>query len=476
MQGIENKVEALTQTYLIKRDIDRHKKNLSNIEESLAYFDRTVKLLPLSLYSSNDSGLFKQDSDPLKDIMLKSPINNLGMEKIMKKFDTILVGDKAEISHLITQDDIEKFVDLTGDDNKLHVDKAYALTTCFKKPVVHGMLGASFISTIIGTKLPGDGALWFSQSLEFLSTVRIGDTIKITAEVIKKVNRTQSIELQTDIYNQNKQKVVTGVAKVKIIEPQRSKPKLNCQIHTKVALIIGATGGIGSATCYQLAQDGFDIAIHYHSNKAKARELQEAIVTLGCKAIIVSGDIGSTDAIEIMKQQVQRKMENISVVINCATIPVSNISFSDVEWSDIQSHYDSNIKSAFNLLKVFTPDWTEKNFGKFIGLTTLYTEMIKPELLGYITAKTALSGFVKSLAFELAPKGIRLNLVSPGMVDTPLIADVPEKARLLAAAQTPLRVLASAEDVANTISFLASDKSNYLTGETIRVNGGQFML
>ena len=84
------------------------------------------------------------------------------------KYGEIKVGDKATLQHKITQNDIEKFVDLTGDDNKLHIDKDYAARTSFKKPVVHGMLGASFISTIIGTKLPGDGALWFSQTLEFL--------------------------------------------------------------------------------------------------------------------------------------------------------------------------------------------------------------------------------------------------------------------------------------------------------------------
>ena len=128
------------------------------------------------------------------------------------------------------------------------------------------------------------------------------------------------------------------------------------------------------------------------------------------------------------------------------------------------------------MLKVFVPVWEKKKFGKFIAITTLYTEQQKSELLGYITAKTALNGFIKALAFELAPKGIRLNLVSPGMVDTSLIADVPEKVRLLSAVQTPLRTLASSEDVASAICYLSSDKSNYLTGETIRVNGGQIML
>ena len=120
----------------------------------------------------------------------------------MRKFNSILVGDKAELIHVITQSDINQFVELTGDDNKLHVDVEYASTTSFKKPVAHGMLGASFISTIIGTKLPGDGALWYAQNLEFLQPVRVGDELRITAEVTKKIDRTKTIELQTDIFNQ----------------------------------------------------------------------------------------------------------------------------------------------------------------------------------------------------------------------------------------------------------------------------------
>ena len=107
----------------------------------------------------------------------------------MKNYKEINIGDTAEIKHIITQSDIDKFVELTGDDNKLHVDETYASTTSLKKPVAHGMLGASFISTIIGTKLPGDGALWYAQNLEFLLPVRIGDKLRITAEVINKIEK-----------------------------------------------------------------------------------------------------------------------------------------------------------------------------------------------------------------------------------------------------------------------------------------------
>ena len=394
----------------------------------------------------------------------------------MNKFGLINVGDKAELIHRLVQSDVDQFVKLTGDDNKLHTDNEYAGKTTYKKPVAHGMLGASFISTIIGTKLPGDGALWYAQNLEFLQPVRVGDELRIAVEVIKKIDQTKTIELQTDIYNQHKQKVTTGTAKVKLVETSLPKEKEKKTKQKKTALIIGGTGGIGSATCIQLAKDGFDVVIHYFKNKTKADKLKKQIEKIGRKAFVVSGDIVSVPDAQEIKDQSMRAVGNISVIVNCSTIPVPSIKFIDLEWEDMQAHYDVNIRGSFNLLRVFVPVWKKEHFGKFIALTTLATEKLNTQWLPYITSKSALNGFIKALAFELAPKGIRLNLVSPGMVDTPLIADITEKARLLSAAQTPLRTLATAEDVAGAISFLASDNSNYLIGETIRVNGGQFML
>ena len=394
----------------------------------------------------------------------------------MDKYISIQIGDKAELRHTITQKDLNQFVELTGDDNKIHVDENYASSTSFKKPVVHGMLGASFISTIIGTKLPGDGALWYAQNLEFLQPVRIGDELFIKAKVIQKIDRSKTIELQTDIYNQYKQKVTTGTAKVKLVDLIVSKEDTEQFKSKKAALIIGGTGGIGIATCLQLAEDGFDIIIHYFKNKSKANMLKESIEKIGRNVTIISGDITLPADVNEIKEKALRFFSQIPVIVNCSTIPVRNIKFSNLEWDDMLSHYQANIRGSFNLLRSFVPIWEKDSFGKFIGITTLYTEQPKSELLSYITGKSALNGFVKALAYELAPKGIRLNLVSPGMVDTPLIADVPEKVRLLAAAQTPLRALASPEDIAGVISFLASKNANYLTGETIRVNGGQSMI
>lgn len=396
----------------------------------------------------------------------------------MSKFEDIKIGDRAELKHEITQNDIEKFVELTGDDNKLHVDKEYASKTIFKKPVAHGMLGASFISTLIGTKLPGDGALWFSQNLEFLLPVRVGDEITIRAEVIRKLERDKVIELKTDIFNQDKQKVTTGQAKVKVIEKElKDEPTAEDNKVPKTALVIGGTGGIGKAVCLTLARDGFDVIVHYNQNIDKAKQIKEDVEKTSRKSIIVQADIVDELQIKEMIKKITREFETVTVLVNCTTIRVPNIKLLSLDWRDIQNHIDINIKGSFYLIRNIIPLMEKVKYGKVINIITQYIEGTPPsELIPYITAKAALSGFSKALAVELAPKGIRVNMVSPGMTDTELISDVPEKVRLITEAKTPLKKLTKPEDVANAISFLASEKADFLTGETIRVNGGQVMI
>ena len=395
----------------------------------------------------------------------------------MAKFDDIKVGDKAELVHIITQSDIDRFVDLTGDDNKIHVDKEYASKTSFKKPVAHGMLGVSFISTVIGTKLPGDGALWFGQNIEFLQPVRVGDSITVKAEVIKKIERIQAIELSTDIYNQNNQKVVTGNAKVKLIKQEEVTPeRIENKIEKRVALVVGGTGGIGRATCMQLAEDGFDVMINYCHNVELAKKIKEQIIVRGKKALTVNADITEFEQVQNMINKTVRKLGTITVVANCATVKIPNIKIDDLAWKHIQEQFDLNVKGSFNIMKCVIPIMGNNKYGKIIGITTQAIEKPSAQWLHYITAKSALHGFTKALAFELAHKGIRINLVSPGMTDTDLIADIPERVRLITAAQTPLRRIATAEDVAYAISYLASEKSDFMTGETVRVNGGQVMI
>ena len=393
------------------------------------------------------------------------------------KYEEIQVGTTQQLTHTITQADIEKFVDLSGDDNKIHVDKAFAARTSFKKPVVHGMIGASFISTGIGTKLPGDGALWYSQTLDFLLPVRIGDMITVVAEVIKKNDRERSIELDVRIFNQNRQIVTRGISKVKVIDEDIPvNENLENEENPRVALVIGATGGIGNATCLQLAKDGFNLILHYNKNKDKARKLQEEIKALGREVYICQGDVNQLAVIDALIDFSIRKFSGIDVLVNCAAFPIPTIKATDLLWTDFLTQLEINIKVNLLLIQKVLPVMVGNGYGKIITLSSEATDKPNANWAHYITAKSALEGLTKSLAYELAPKGIRTNMVSPSMVSTELTADIPEKMKLMTAAQTPLRRLARPEDVAGVISFLASSKSDFLVGENIRLNGGQVML
>lgn len=396
----------------------------------------------------------------------------------MRKYSEINVGDVEKIKHQITKEDIQKFVDLTGDDNKLHVDDEYAKSTQFQKPVVHGMLGASFISTVIGTRLPGDGALWFSQSLEFLLPVRIGDLLTIIAEVIKKNDKENIIELKTTIENQNRQIVTQGIAKVKVVsqvvENVIENPIKN---HThQTALIIGSTGGIGKATAIQLAKDGFNLILHYFSNKDAALSLKKEIEELNAKAICIKADILNNSEIEDLVKVSKRYFPSIDVLVNCAALPIPNIKLKELEWQDYQNQINITVKSVFNITKAVLPFMIENSYGKIVNIGSMAVDKPNNDWSHYITAKSALIGLTKSFALELAPKGICVNLVTPSLIKTDLTANIPEKVKLLTASNTPLRRLASVEDVANAISFLASRKSSFITGENIRLNGGQIMI
>lgn len=393
------------------------------------------------------------------------------------KYEEIFVGQKESLTHKVTQSDIDKFVDLSGDDNKLHVNKEFAAKTSFKKPVVHGMIGASFISTIIGTRIPGDGALWFSQTLEFLLPVRVGDVITVIAEVTKKIDRDRTIELNVEIQNQNRQVVTRGVSKVKVLEElEKAVEEIKEETTNKVALVVGATGGIGSAVALQLAKDGYDVVLHYHSNKDKANGLKKQIEeATECKVYPIQADINEEKDIENLISQAMREAYRIDCFVNCASTPIPPINVTDLTWDDFLSQMNLNIKINLSFFKQLLPQMMERKYGKMIMVGSLFSDKPNPNLVHYATAKAALEGFTKAMAFELAPKGIRVNMVSPSMIATELTADIPEKMKLLSAMNTPLRRLALPEDVAGAVSFLASNKSDYLSGEIIHVNGGQYM-
>jgi 3-oxoacyl-[acyl-carrier protein] reductase len=216
----------------------------------------------------------------------------------MDRFEEIRVGEKAEITHHITEDDLQRFVSLTGDYNPLHMNDSYAEKTTFKKRVVHGMLTASFISTIIGTKLPGKGALWFSQNLNFLLPARIGDTIQVEAVVKHKSLSNRIIVMEINIFNQLGQKLIDGEAKVKLLEEEEGKVM---DSDTKgAAIITGASRGIGSAVALSLASDGYGVVINYRSSQEEAEDVLKQVMDRGGKGITYKADVKDYQKVDEM--------------------------------------------------------------------------------------------------------------------------------------------------------------------------------
>jgi 3-oxoacyl-[acyl-carrier protein] reductase len=171
-----------------------------------------------------------------------------------------------------------------------------------------------------------------------------------------------------------------------------------------------------------------------------------------------------------------REFGGVSLVVNNASPRIASKPFDALSWEDVQRHLDVQVGGAFALAKAAVPPMREQGYGRIVNVTSQAIDgSPTPGWTAYAVGKSALATFSRQLAAELGPAGITVNCVSPGMTDTRLIGDIPEKQRLIAARQTPLRRLATPEDVAGAVAYLASEAAAYVTGETIRVNGGQVM-
>lgn len=394
----------------------------------------------------------------------------------MDSFEKFNVGDKAEVIHSITENDIQNFANLTGDTNPLHIDSDFAKKTSFKKRVVHGMLSASFISTLIGTKIPGDGALWYSQSITFLQPVWIGDEIRVIGTIIQKSESQRSFKIQIEIFNQHSQLVISGESQVNVPFVEVEQNQEIIVANEGVIIVIGGTGGIGESIISKFASQGKKIIFTYYKNESLASNLEQRY----SKDIVIEKyALNITNELSIKKfvEYTARKYSRIDALINCATDKIINKTFSDLDWKSVEYQFSIHLKSVFMLVKEVLPHFIRNKYGKIVNISSIYADATPPlNLYDYVMAKAALSAFTKSLAVEYGPQGININIVSPSMTETSLIATIPQKTKLLTTIHTPLRRLAKPEDIAGVVAFLISDEASFITGETIRINGGQLMM
>ncbi len=391
-------------------------------------------------------------------------------------FDAIRIGDRRELTKTITEEDIRQFVRMTGDDNPLHVDAAFAAQTPFKDIVVHGMLGASFISTVIGTKLPGPGALWVSQSMEFLLPVRLGDVLTVSCTVTAKHERDRLLDIDTLITNQHQQAVLKGSGRVKVLESAAPAAAAGARERSRVALVTGGTGGIGEAICRRLAADGFAVAINYHRNAARAQQIVEAIRADGGQAVAVEADISTAAGVAQLVARASGALGPIGVLVNNASPRINPKPLADIGWDDIQNQLDVQLRGAFLLTQQCAAAMADHGGGRIVNITSQATRGTPtPHWTAYAVAKAALATFSRQIATELGPAGITVNCVAPGMTETALIGDIPQKQQMVIGRQTPLRRLAQPDDIAAAVAYLASDDARFVTGHTLEVNGGMVM-
>ena len=241
-----------------------------------------------------------------------------------------------------------------------------------------------------------------------------------------------------------------------------------------VAIITGSSQGIGQAIAARLAQDGVNIAIDYHTHAEGAEETLRQVEASGARGVIVKADLSLLSEINHLVEQTLATFGRIDILVNNAGIEKRN-DYWQVTEADYDAVMNVNLKGVFfTTQRVVRHLQTEKRSGKIINISSVHEELPFPHFTSYCMSKGGLKMMTRNLAIELAPFGITINSVAPGAIETPInksLLNNPAELRSLLD-NIPLKRLGQPADVAEIVAFLASDKSNYITGTTIFVDGG----
>lgn len=239
----------------------------------------------------------------------------------------------------------------------------------------------------------------------------------------------------------------------------------------KTALVTGASRGIGRAIALQLAEDGFDIAVIFAGNEAAAQETCALIEQEGRKAMPVRYDVSDPQQCKDAVKAVLDNFGGIDVLVNNAGITRDALVLSMKE-EDFEKVIDTNLNSAFYMIKNTYHQFMKRRSGRIINISSISGLMGNAGQANYAAAKAGMVGLTKSVAKELAGRGITCNAVAPGFIETDMTAVLSEKVKAAAEAQIPMKKMGKPEDVAAAVAFLASDAARYITGQVLSVDGG----
>jgi 3-oxoacyl-[acyl-carrier protein] reductase len=242
----------------------------------------------------------------------------------------------------------------------------------------------------------------------------------------------------------------------------------------KTALVTGASRGIGRAAALELAKAGAKVAVNFAGNRAAAEEVVSLIEAAGGQAMLVQADVGNAADVEAMVKAVVERFGKIDILVNNAGITRDNLimRMKEEDWDAV---IHTNLKGIFNCTKAVSKLMMKQRYGRIINMASVVGVMGNAGQANYAAAKAGVIGFTKSMAKELASRNITVNAVAPGYISTDMTANLPEQARLDLQSQIPLQRLGTPEDVATAVLFLVSPGADYITGQTLHVDGGMVM-
>jgi len=380
------------------------------------------------------------------------------------------VGDSRVLTHTFTHEELETFAKLTGDTNPLHMDAGFANRSMAGGQVVHGMLAASFVSTLIGVHIPGRGALWNSFQINWRKMIRIGDTLRFEARVSALQVATHTLDLEiSGVHVASGEVYLEGKAKVMIMaERQVIHPS---PLAGKRVMVTGASGEIGGAICRALAAVGCRL-VTWGRSVERLQQLAQA----------VGEPVADSQTVDLLDdQQIATGLTQLTTgggvdgFVHAAAAPLHLAGIDDVlNHQHLRDHWQVEVAAFQRIAQELVPGIPPGGFIITV-LTQAVLDAPPPKMSAYVAAKMGAWGLVRAMAAELGPKGIRCNAVSPSMIETPYVRDVPGRVKQIEAATNPMRRLCSVEDVANAVQFLAGPQASFLNGVNLPVAGGARM-
>lgn len=243
---------------------------------------------------------------------------------------------------------------------------------------------------------------------------------------------------------------------------------------SKVALVTGASRGIGRSIALQLADEGYTVAVNYAGSKDKAEAVVNEIKEKGVDAVAIQANVANGDEVKAMVKDVVKTFGSLDVLVNNAGITRDNLlmRMKEQEWDDV---IDTNLKGVFNCIQKVTPQMLKQRSGRIINLSSVVGAVGNPGQINYVATKSGVIGITKTAARELASRNITVNAVAPGFIVSDMTNAFIDELKETMKTQIPLGRFGEDKDIANTVAFLASDKAAYITGQTIHVNGGMHM-